>query len=119
MLAVLAQWEGVTTGGTPNRVTGLELSDKSLGGMVPATLTALTTLDLGANRLTGAVPAELSGLASLSTVSLSGNLFGGCLPTDLRALAAAIDARGGAQDLAQLALAYCDATAPAAPRASP
>ncbi len=114
----LAQWEGVTTGGTPRRVTGLELADKSLGGEIPSglgRLTALTTLDLSANRLTGAVPAELSGLTALTTLRLSGNRVGGCLPTELRALAAAIEARGGAQDLAQLALAYCDATAPAAP----
>ena len=117
-LRALAQWEGVTTGGTPRRVTGLELADKSLGGEIPSglgSLTALTTLDLSANRLTGAVPAELSGLTALTTLRLSGNRVGGCLPTELRALAAAIEARGGAQDLAQLALAYCDATAPAAP----
>ena len=117
-LRALAQWEGVTTGGTPNRVTGLELPDKSLGGEIPSglgSLTALTTLDLSANRLTGAVPAELSGLTELRTLRLSGNRVSGCLPTDLRALVAAIDARGGAQDLAQLALAYCNATAPPAP----
>ena len=117
-LRALAQWEGVTTGGTPRRVTGLELSDKSLGGEIPSglgRLTALTTLDLSANRLTGAVPAELSGLTALTTLRLSGNRVGGCLPTELRALAAAIEARGGAQDLAQLALAYCNATAPPAP----
>ena len=117
-LRALAQWEGVATGGTPRRVTGLELADKSLGGEIPSglgRLTVLTTLDLSANRLTGAVPAELSGLTALTTLRLSGNRVGGCLPTELRALAAAIEARGGAQDLAQLALAYCDATAPAAP----
>ncbi len=116
----LEQWEGVTTGGTPSRVTGLDLSEKSLGGTIPpelGSLTALTTLDLSSNRLTGAIPAELRGLTSLTTLSLSGNNFSGCLPADLRSLAVAIDARGGAQDLAQLALAYCDATAPPAPTA--
>ena len=64
-LLALAHWEGVTTGGTPGRVIGLDLSSKLLGGTIPAALrdlTALTTLDLAANRLTGAIPAELADL---------------------------------------------------------
>ncbi len=116
--SALSTWEGVTTAGTPSRVTGLDLSDKSLGGEVPSglgSLTALTTLDLSSNQLTGAVPSELSGLTNLTTLSLSGNSFSGCLPADLRPLAAAIDAIDGAQDLAQVSLAYCDATALSAP----
>ena len=114
-LLALAQWEGVTTGGTPSRVTGLDLSEKSLGGTIPAalgTFTALTTLDLSDNELTGAVPSELSALTSLTTLSLSGNNLSGCVPTDIRTLAAAITAAGGTHDIAQLALPYCDAHAP-------
>ena len=96
----IGSWEGVTTGGAPSRVTGLDLSDKRLGGTIPA---------------------ELSGLTGLSTLRLSGNQFSGCIPTDLRGLAAAIEARGGSHDLAQVALAYCDAVAlaPANLSASP
>ena len=49
----LASWEGVSSSGTPSRVTGLDLSDKSLGGTIPTGLgglTALTTLDLERQR---------------------------------------------------------------------
>ena len=114
----LAAWAGVTTGGTPSRVTGLELLDVGLEGTIPSALgrlTGLTTLDLSENELTGAVPVELSGLTALTTLTLGGNSLSGCLPAELRALAASIDAGGGTQDLAQLGLAYCDAAAPPAP----
>ena len=112
----ITQREGVTTGGTPSRVTGLDLSSKKLAGTIPAalgTLTALTTLDLSSNKLAGTIPAELGSLARLSTLGLSGNQFSGCVPTALRSLGTAIDGRSGSQDLAQLSLPYCDATAPA------
>ena len=111
----LASWEGVSSSGTPSRVTGLDLSDKSLGGTIPSTLgtlTALTTLDLSDNALTGAVPTELSALTSLTTLSLGGNSLSGCVPTDIRTLAAAITAAGGTHDIAALSLPYCGAHAP-------
>ena len=114
-LTALAQWEGVSSSGTPSRVTGLDLSDKSLGGTIPSTLgalTALTTLDLRDNDLTGAVPTELSALTSLTALSLGGNDLSGCIPTAIRTLATAITAAGGAHDLADLSLPYCDAHAP-------
>ena len=111
----LAQWDGVATGGTPTRVTGLDVSDKSLDGTIPSTLgtlTALTTLDLSANALTGAVPSELSALTSLTTLGLSGNPLSGCVPAAIRPLAAAITAAGGTHDITELSLPYCDAHAP-------
>ena len=111
----LASWEGVSSSGTPSRVTGLDLSDKSLGGTIPSTLgalTALTTLDLRDNDLTGAVPTELSALTSLTALSLGGNDLSGCIPTAIRTLATAITAAGGAHDIAALSLPYCDAHAP-------
>ncbi len=114
----LSQWEGVTASGTPSRVTGLDLSNKLLGGGVPAELsqlTALTTLDLSANRLTEAIPAELSALTHLTTLGLSGNDLSGCIPNVLRALATAMVAAGGTHDLAQLPQDYCDETPPPAP----
>ena len=111
----LAQWEGVSSSGTPSRVTGLDLSEKSLGGVIPTGLgglTALTTLDLSDNALTGAVPTELSALTGLTTLALSGNALSGCVPTAIRTLAAAITAAGGTHDVAQLSLPYCDAHVP-------
>ncbi|MYB76494.1 MAG: hypothetical protein F4X83_05240, partial [Chloroflexi bacterium] len=57
----LTSWEGVTTGGTPSRVTKLRLASKSLSGSIPAelgTLNALTHLDLSSNSLTGEIPEE-------------------------------------------------------------
>ena len=82
----LAQWEGVTTGGTIPSTLG--------------TLTPLTTLDLSDNELTGTVPTELSALTSLPTLSLSGNTLSGCVPAAIRPLAAAITAAGGTHDIA-------------------
>ena len=57
----MADWEGITTGGTPKRVTKLELADKSLTGSIPAALARLdlTTLKLAGNSLTGCIPLEL------------------------------------------------------------
>ena len=111
----LASWEGVSSSGTPSRVTGLDVSDESLGGTIPSTLgtlTALTTLDLSDNELTGAVPTELSALTSLTTLALSGNTLSGCVPAALRTLATAITAAGGTHDIAALSLPFCDAHAP-------
>ena len=55
-------WEGITTSGTPSRVTELDLASESLTGIIPAglgQLFGLTTLDLSSNQLTGDIPAEL------------------------------------------------------------
>ena len=53
----ITSWEGVTTSGTPSRVTEMELSSESLSGSIPSELGRLfelTTLDLSMNSLTGA-----------------------------------------------------------------
>ena len=58
----VSSWEGITTGGTPSRVTELDLASESLTGSIPAELGhlfELTTLDLSNNQLTGDIPAEL------------------------------------------------------------
>ena len=65
----IGSWEGITTGGTPSRVTGLDLASESLTGTIPAglgRLFALTTLDLSGNQLTGTIPPELGWLTNLT-----------------------------------------------------
>ena len=71
-------WEGVTTGGTPSRVTGLVLTNKSL---------------------TGTIPVELNDLISLAELKLADNQLTGCIPLVLRQLSD--------HDLDTLGLAYC------------
>ena len=57
----IADWDGVTVAGTPQRVTKLELANKSLTGSIPASLGKLdlTTLKLADNSLTGCIPVAL------------------------------------------------------------
>ena len=104
----LSSWTGVTTGGTPTRVTGVNLSSQSLSGTIPAALGqlfALTTLNLSSNSLTGDVPAELGWLDHLTELRLSGNTLTGCIPLALQAVAT--------NDLSSLNLPYCQPPAPA------
>lgn len=65
------------------RVTSVNLVGKGLSGTLPAslsTLTALQSLQLQGNKLTGAVP-SLAGMDSLSDLALDGNQFSS-LPDD-------------------------------------
>ena len=81
----LAEWEGVTVDSS-GRVTGLDLRENSLNGMIPSelgTLTKLRVLDMGRNRLTGGIPSALGNLASLERISLSENGLGGGIPGEL------------------------------------
>ena len=108
----IGSWDGVTTAGTPTRVTKVELDDEDLTGTVPAglgSLFALTHLDLSDNSLTGSIPAELGWLHNLEEVRLSGNSLTGCIPLALRDVAT--------NDLASLTLPYCRPPAPGAPTA--
>ena len=103
----ITAWEGVTTGGTPSRVTKVELSSKSLSGSIPSelgTLFELTHLNLSANSLTGAIPAELGWLSNLEEIRLSGNRLTGCIPLALKGVAT--------NDLSLLGLLYCAPPAP-------
>ena len=100
----------MTTGGTPSRVTKVELDDEDLTGTVPAglgRLFALTHLDLSDNALTGDIPRELGWLHNLEEVRLSGNSLTGCIPLALRDVAT--------NDLASVTLPYCRPPAPGAP----
>ena len=103
----IASWDGVTTAGTPSRVTKVVLPSESLTGMIPAgvgTLFELTHLDLSGNSLTGDIPAELGWLFNLEEVRLSGNSLTGCIPLVLRDVAV--------NDLSSLNLPYCQPPAP-------
>ena len=76
----IGSWEGITTGGTPSRVTELDLASESLTGSIPAglgRLFELTTLNLSGNQLTGAIPPELGWLTNLTEPRLSGNALTG------------------------------------------
>jgi hypothetical protein len=92
----LSKWYGVTVGGTPARVTGLEVqyrwseSRNVLRGRIPpelALLSKLEVLDLSDHReLKGTIPPELGSLVNLKTLDLSGNQLTGPVPRELGAL---------------------------------
>ena len=103
----IASWTGVALSGTPQRVTGLDLSSQSLtGAILPVLgrLHRLTSLDLSGNSLTGSIPAILEDLPALATLRLSGNAFSGCIPPALRDVTT--------NDLASVGLSYCDMLTP-------
>lgn len=83
----ITRWDGVTVAGTPLRVTGLELANKSLTGSIPASLARL----------------------DLAVLRLSGNGLTGCIPVGLKDVPT--------YDLSALNLLYCSPPAPAAPTA--
>ncbi len=64
--APLAEWDGVTVSGEPPRVIGL---------------------DLRARGLTGAIPLQLADLTALESLALSGNMLTGCIPNALWSVA--------------------------------
>ena len=69
----IRSWDGVTVSSTTNRVTGLDLSSRSLTGSIPwelGSLGELTVLDLSGNSLTGSIPPELGSLSKLTSLRL-------------------------------------------------
>ena len=103
----MSSWEGVTTAGTPSRVTKVELSNESLSGTIPSelgNLFELTHLDLSSNALTGDIPRELGWLYNLESLKLSGNTLTGCIPIALKEVST--------NDLSSLNLLYCRPPAP-------
>ena len=106
----ISSWDGITTGGTPSRVTKVELDDESLTGSIPAglgTLFKLTHLDMSDNSLARDIPAELGWLSNLEEIRLSGNSLTGCIPIALKDVAT--------NNLSSLNLLYCQPPAPGAP----
>ncbi len=77
-------WQGVTC--TNGRVTSLNLIGNNLVGTLPASLSALTSLqslELGANALTGGIPTGIGSLTALQTLNLSRTQLGGGIPPSL------------------------------------
>ena len=88
----IVYWDGVTIGGTPLRVTWLELElpDSQLTGAIPIELGSLTSLQvliLSENQLTGPIPPELGRLTNLVVLALWGNQLTGPIPVSLGDLA--------------------------------
>ena len=103
----ISTWDGVTTGGTPTRITKVELDSESLTGVIPAglgSLFELTHLKLNSNTLTGSIPRELGWLYNLEEIKLSGNSLTGCIPIALEDV--------GTNDLSSLNLLYCRPPSP-------
>lgn len=87
-------WRGVTCDGqageTGRHVTALQLNDNNLVGSLPASLSNLTqlrTLTLSNNELTGALPASLGDLAQLQVLNLGNNQLNGAMPSSIGNLA--------------------------------
>ncbi len=86
----MASWTGVTVGGTPRRVTKLELSDLEMYGVLVslsgslAGLTELRELRLEHNGLTGSFPSKLGQVTRLTHLYLGGNDLTGCVPPSLQ-----------------------------------
>ena len=88
--APLASWDGVSLGGTPRRVSGLNLDSRRLTGSIPAglgSLAGLRTLYLSGNQLTGTIPPQLGNLSALTQLHLNRNRLTGVIPTQLGSLA--------------------------------
>ena len=85
----IGSWDGVTVDGSPLRVTKLVLRDRQLTGTIPPELgglASLVELNLGDNRLTGLIPSELSSLTNLEQLHLYGNQLSGEISTELGSL---------------------------------
>ncbi|CAI7778156.1 unnamed protein product [Closterium sp. NIES-53] len=82
--------DDAATGGT--RAKHLDLSFNLIGSTLQplSTLTALTSLDLTGNQLTGGVPTWVSKLTRLRRLHLGENQLGGTLPVELFAPASAL-----------------------------
>ena len=82
----IGEWQGVTVGGSPARVTGLDLEARGLTGRIPpelGSLDGLVRLNLAANQLTGSIPPELGQLVHLRSLFLDRNALTGPVPLEL------------------------------------
>ena len=84
--SAIGDWDGVSVGGSPMRVTGLELDEMGLSGRLPAELEMLSglgVLSLSGNRLRGAIPPGLGSLSNLTRLSIDSNQLSGDIPVEL------------------------------------
>ena len=84
--AAIDQWDGVTVGGSPQRVMELSLPERQLTGEIApelGRLAELETLDLSSNELVGNIPGELGRLGNLENLTLSENMLSGKIPAEL------------------------------------
>ena len=75
--APLARWHGVAADGN-GRVTALELRSNNLSGIIPPELGGLASLeilDLGEHDLSGPIPAEIGHLTKLRNLTMSAEYF--------------------------------------------
>ena len=82
----IEEWIGIRVNHSTGRVTGIRISGRGLSGTIPAELSSLTelsSLSLAHNRLTGMVPPELGGLKRLYELRLSHNRLAGTIPPEL------------------------------------
>ncbi|MCO5550326.1 hypothetical protein L7F22_003810 [Adiantum nelumboides] len=80
----ISSWSGIICDN--NRVFSLTLRNAGLTGAISSNLSkcsALSTLDLSANRLTGEIPTSLGELSNLVSLNLSQNELTGVIPVQL------------------------------------
>ncbi len=81
----IGDWHGVTID-ADSRVTGLDLRDNNLSGIISwelGSLANLEVLDLSRNNLKSGIPKELGGLANLEALDLSHNALTRGIPPEL------------------------------------
>ncbi len=101
--APVGEWHGVTTD-SGGRVTKLELGANRLSGQLPAKLDRLSelrVLALGGNRLSGTIPGWLGGLPNLSVLDLADNRFDGKIPSELGGLSKLTNLDLGSNELSE------------------
>ena len=85
----IESWKGVQLEGQPKRVTGLNLDNLQLDGLLPPVLgrlSELVRLNLQRNRIAGPIPPQLGNLKQLEELRLNGNRLSGDVPEALLAL---------------------------------
>ena len=84
----MINWDGIRLGGTPRRVTRLDLDGEGLTGVLPPALgdlEKLEWLELDRNDLTGSIPTTLGQLTELDGLYLNSNDLTGLVPVELGA----------------------------------
>ena len=78
------QWYGISV--SDSAITSIKLNDNNLSGSLPVRLGNLLkpdTIDLSSNLLSGSIPSELEKLSTLSVLNLAYNQLTGSIPPEL------------------------------------